>query len=738
MSSSKPEIKVRKQKRIHSNLSIVAFCVSIFIILLSVTSFVRNNAVTQNNEKSRERFLDDTSRLQTRMLLRLQSYQNAIEGARGLFNASEAVSKDEWKAYVDSLHLEANYAGLPILAFAPVFLSDDTSEFSELVKESGYENSPIHPTNTGNPIVAPILYVEPFSPNAASVIGFDIFSEPVRADAIAKAYNSGTAAMTGKITLLSDAAKSNEFGALIYVAVYKKNAPLDTEQQKIDALQGLIFAPVRMSDFMTSAIGNNGFDDEIQAVVYDTSKNAEFTIDNKMYGNQSALKKAKNIDLQTLSIAGQTWQIKYWSDKTYFLDDAKKIPSIILVSGISISVFLCGSLFLLLSSRKRAIQYANKVTEELLVERDQAIVTQKKDEAILSGIAEGLAVYDETGTVVRLNAVAEEMFGLSQADVEGQSFAKAYPVFDRRHQAVAVEDRPVARAFATGQPVTMTLYYQRRDESYFPIQTTASPLIVEGKTIGAVAIFRDVTFEIEVDKRKSEFVSLASHQLKTPIGAINWDVQLLLDGFYGPISEEQGDELNQILSMGTRMNDLVNSLLNVARIEQGAYTVNPEPTSFTDIFYEVIEEMSARLHEKSQVVNVLPSDNLPMVDMDKNLFRIIVQNLVSNASKYSPAEKNIEVAINISGENIVASVSNDGPSIPSNEKIKIFDKMYRASNSSEQDAEGSGLGLYMVKEIIKSTGGKIWFSSKNQHTVFSFSFPLTGMDARIGQSMLSV
>lgn len=268
---------------------------------------------------------------------------------------------------------------------------------------------------------------------------------------------------------------------------------------------------------------------------------------------------------------------------------------------------------------------------------------------------------------------------------------------------------------------------------------TISPIYSDSNTIvGASVVARDITKEKIIDKEKTEFVSLASHQLKTPIGSIQWNMEMILAGDYGPISDKQKDVLQETYVMSTRMNDLVNALLNISRIEMGVFIIEPTPTDFAKLCDEVLVEMEPRRAKKGHELTKDFQENLPQVSADLKLLRIVFQNFVSNAIKYTPDNGKIKVSLKNDDRNITFSVANNGEPIPEADQAKIFTKMFRASNAQEQDPDGNGLGLYVVKQIVENAGGKIWFTSKpGENTVFACSFPLSGMTAKTGTKQLA-
>lgn len=260
----------------------------------------------------------------------------------------------------------------------------------------------------------------------------------------------------------------------------------------------------------------------------------------------------------------------------------------------------------------------------------------------------------------------------------------------------------------------------------------------KGMPTRIVAVMRDITREKTIDQEKTEFVSLASHQLKTPISSMSWNAEMLLDNDLGKLTPKQHKAIESMYKMNLRMRDLVNGLLNISRIEMGTFIIEPEPLDWVALCEEVIAEMTPRIQDKGHKVIKYFEPDMPQVPADPKLLRIVLQNYISNAVKYTPDKGMIRIGIHIRNGEIVLEVANNGSPIPKEDQSKIFSKMFRASNAAEIDPDGNGLGLYLVKEIADNGGGSVWFSSaKDQDTVFGIKFPLSGMKPKSGSKELS-
>lgn len=290
---------------------------------------------------------------------------------------------------------------------------------------------------------------------------------------------------------------------------------------------------------------------------------------------------------------------------------------------------------------------------------------------------------------------------------------------------------------------------KRKNGEFYIANISISPVLNENNDIlYYVAIEHDITKEKDIDKAKTEFVSLASHQLRTPLSSINWYTEMLLAGDAGEINDEQKKYLTEVATGNQRMVDLVNSLLNVSRLDLGTFIIEPELIEVVDTSKSIIKELSHLIKEKDLKIEE-KYDDLPPYNADRKLFRIIFQNLISNAVKYTPNGKEIIISIEMKNsgdifghkdlkeDSLVIFIKDTGIGIPEGQKEKIFSKMFRADNARESETEGTGLGLYIIKSIIDISGGEIWFESKeNEGTTFYISLPKDGMRKKDGVKKL--
>jgi signal transduction histidine kinase len=177
-----------------------------------------------------------------------------------------------------------------------------------------------------------------------------------------------------------------------------------------------------------------------------------------------------------------------------------------------------------------------------------------------------------------------------------------------------------------------------------------------------------------------------------------------------------------------RMIELITALLDVSRVDLGVFVFDPAPTDLVKVAKDVLVELETSIKSKKLEIKTSFEEGIPIIQADPKIARMVFQNLLTNAVKYTNPEGKISVGIAKDNSSLIISVTDTGYGIPEGVQSKIFTKMFRADNARANDPDGTGLGLYVVKETIEKTGGKIWFESKeNQGTTFHVSIPLTGM-----------
>jgi PAS domain S-box-containing protein len=368
------------------------------------------------------------------------------------------------------------------------------------------------------------------------------------------------------------------------------------------------------------------------------------------------------------------------------------------------------------TERQRSIENAERL----------ATIVRTTEDAIIGKTLEGV--------ITSWNEGAQKLYGYSEQEVLGKSIDIIVPK-DR-----LAELKNIMTGIVKGEKVEhLQTLRKKKDGSLVDVSITSSPIRDgKGKIIGASTIARDITKEKAVDRAKTEFVSLASHQLRTPLSAINWYTEMLLNGDAGKINKDQKEYLQEVYHGSQRMVDLVNALLNVSRIDLGTFAVEPKPTKIQDIADIAIKDLKQQLKEKHITFVQDFGKAIPAMPLDGKLMLIVLQNLLSNAVKYTPAKGTVTLRIAKTAKQLSIEVQDTGYGIDPKDQVRIFQKLFRADNVREKVPDGTGLGLYIVKAVLEQSGGSISFTSTlGKGTTFRAILPATGMQAKSGTKGLN-
>lgn len=413
------------------------------------------------------------------------------------------------------------------------------------------------------------------------------------------------------------------------------------------------------------------------------------------------------------------------------------------------------------SEEKMVIEAFNQAQKE----RDKVEKERDKIKAILDNIADGVFVVDWDCRIISLNPAAVSISGYRQKDVTGEKYSKILKfVYERSGKP---NDKFIPKALESGKitDIDEPTKLIKKDGSRISIDASAAPLMNHApRAIGAVIVFRDVSREREVERMKSEFVSIASHQLRTPISAVKWLLEIVLKD-PGRLTTDQAKAIRDANQSNERMIKLVNDLLNLSRIESGRVVISIGDTDYLALIKGAIKDCTLEAESKKVKVSLkTPSRDLPKINIDGERVREVVKNLLTNAIKYSPAGRSIEISISkvqsseierlvkesgsekmIEEESLesdvayrardarrknvdyflLTAIKDSGMGIPKRQKEKVFKKFFRADNVVETGLTGTGLGLYISRAIIELSGGKIWFiSEEGKGSTFFFTLPI--------------
>jgi len=339
-------------------------------------------------------------------------------------------------------------------------------------------------------------------------------------------------------------------------------------------------------------------------------------------------------------------------------------------------------------------------------------------EAMLRGIGDAVLATDARLRLTALNPVAAQIFAMRRDVVAGQ------------HLSEIVDNRDLEALFAEtlagGQPsivreIALPSGGERGTRFY---QALASPVLGEGNEVrGVVVVLRDVTRQKELERAKSEFLSVVSHELKTPLHSIRGFVDIILMGKTGPVTEMQRDFLGTVRQQAMILQGMINDLLEYSRLEAGQIRLRVEPVLVGQIVRGVIERLRPLAEEGNlELINLVPLD-FPPIEADPTRLEQVISNLCFNAIKFTPSGS-VTVRVADLGAEVQLSVTDTGIGIPADQLERIFDRFYQVDSSATRSYRGAGLGLTICKHIVEYHGGRIWVESEEgKGSTFHFVLP---------------
>ncbi len=360
--------------------------------------------------------------------------------------------------------------------------------------------------------------------------------------------------------------------------------------------------------------------------------------------------------------------------------------------------------------------------------------------AILQSLSDGVIVCDSNGSVLTANFAVERILERQIEELVIWNLPELMKrLLGKRAGEVPLEQLLAEPRDEHGNPRTLstTLTISSR-----VVSVTFDPVIAsKGQVIGAVAVFRDITREVESDRLKTEFIGTVSHELRTPMTSIKGFTQLLAMGSLGAVNDTQKEFLGIIASNAERMIAIINDLLDITKVETGSVELDLRSLHMAEILSNVILEMQPRIAARQQQLTLSLPPGLPLVRADQRRFDQILMNLLSNAVKFTPYGGAIVIEARETSIDSVPDQLRDGlkpgtryvqldirdtgVGIARDEQEKIFDRFYRAENVLKVEAGGTGLGLALVRPLIKLFGGRIWVASVlGEGSTFSFVIPV--------------
>ncbi len=354
-----------------------------------------------------------------------------------------------------------------------------------------------------------------------------------------------------------------------------------------------------------------------------------------------------------------------------------------------------------------------------------------KSEIVINAINDGVVAVDSQGTIQLINPAAQSIIGWGKQDALKLDYKSVIKLLNKTGEVVDENTDPIQQVLRTNNPVTTNdLQLETSSGKKLLISVSASPVGQIGA--GAIIVFRDITHEKEDERQQAEFISTASHEMRTPVATIEGYLGLALNPSTASIDAKARDYLTKAYGSIQHLGRLFQDLLDISRVEDGRLKNTPKVVDLVAFIDEIVHTFETQAKAKGLVLLFKPTTQAGVgrplnpiyyVDVDNDHLREVVSNLIENAIKYT-IKGNVTVDIVGDPTHATLSVHDTGIGIPKEDQVHLFQKFYRVDNSDTRDIGGTGLGLYLCRRLVETMGGRLWLESAyKEGSTFLVEFP---------------
>ncbi|HEY1059729.1 MAG TPA: CHASE domain-containing protein [Limnobacter sp.] len=683
--------------------------------------YVARQAVQRNVE---ERFQFEAQDASIRIQTRMRDYEQALRSGAALFKTMGTVNRQQWADYVASLKLQAALPGIQGFGYAIFLKPDELAAHVQSVRAEGLPDYTVSPPGQRD-YYSSIVFLEPQDERNRRAVGFDMYSDPVRKAAMDKAMDSNSTAVSGLVQLRQENGVDPQAGFLMYLPVYRKDAPHSTPDERRQAIRGFVYSPFRTKDLMTGVLGTQKaaavhfrlYDDAVEApehLLYDSSDgmSTEATAEQLQYRD-------------TLELPGRQWLVVYDATPALLESVPTSTPRLVLIAGTLIDTLLFASIASLARQRR------------LLNRHNRAL---QASEAKFTGLVEGLQSQfaflrlDAHGRVTYLSPTLRDLLGLPDLALGEQMLSVI-------HQSAPGSD--LARAIGLTLASRVNTKFIRevtsegRDDRVVEGFNHAV-MGLDGQLQSVECVVHDITLrqanERELDhyrlklqdlvlertrelqmanQAKSQFLANMSHEIRTPLHAIIGLNSLLLGQDQ---DAETREKLLQSQAESRRLLAMVDDVLSFTRIESGALKLEPSPFSLRDLMAHIL-----KYHERESKLQGVPislaiDPAVPdQLEGDPVRYRQILNILLSNALKFS-RQGTIQLSIAVqanrgSGLILLTEVRDQGIGLDPALLPRLIQPFEQVDNTATREYGGMGLGLALGNKLIELMGGTLSLES---------------------------
>lgn len=737
-------------------------------------------------EQDQSRFQKNVQELRDRIRLKVETSITLLRAGTGLFAASDEVAPVEFYRFVQQLDLQKNYPGIQGIGFSKRFTPAEKDELVRQMRQKIREDFNVWPDGPRDEYTA-IVYLYPLGNLNEKAIGFDMFSDPVRRQAMEEARDTGLPAASGRVRLIQEPDNEVQPGFLIYAPVYRNGASLSSVEERRQALVGYVYSPYRIDNFLGTITSARS---DVTLQVYDGNEIKGAVL---LHGTPAG---PPPDDLRfttsdTLDVAGRVWTLSYAVTPSFELGSSRPLLKYTIIVGVLLSFLFFALTRAEIAARSRAEKSAEEVRES------ETAINEANERALLQyeRLLERIASLSQVlGTARELSTIFRGLREFTHVSVPCNGFFVSLydPIRDVRTACYGwgdgeevdvsqlppmpvTERGPNSRAVRTGL-VVITNDYMRatsanlsvivgEDNGLRPESSLAVPMAVMGRIIGtievqsyqqhayqqqhvtamsmaanltAVAIENVRLLKLERTAReaaeesnrlKDEFLATVSHELRTPLTAILGWARLLEDGTLDQAMTQQA--VDTIWRNAKAQAQIVDDILDVSRIITGNLYIDLHPIEVAPVVQNAINVVRPTAEAKGIRIET-QIENIPaMISGDANRLQQVIWNLLLNAVKFTNNGGRVIVKITQANAAVEIGVTDTGQGISREFMPYVFDRFSQADSTTTRHHGGLGLGLAIARHLVEIHGGTIRAASRGEGQGATFTITLPLLDSKV-------
>ncbi len=662
----------------YSSITIVI----IFLSSLALTAYIYSISKKYYDDLAQQRFHIATDDIRTNISKRMLGYEHALRSGIGFFQASDRVTKDEWKLFVNTLQTQRFYPGIQGIGFSKMLRPEEIASTQEKMRQEGHPSFTVNPVGKRD-IYSAILYLEPLDERNAEAIGYDMFSQVTRREAMERARDTGLPSVSGRVTLVQEIDDDVQAGILMYLPLYQKNRPLSSLDDRHQALIGYVYSPFRMGDLMRPALVS---EPNINFEIFDGENRSDRNLLYRSF--KPSTYDARFQSSTTYQIGGRTWKIFFYSTPEFDMDAESNTPIIVGLSGLLLSCMLLFILVVFANNRKRLEQ------KNIELQRSKEYL-----QTLLSSSTDGIHILSRDGYLFEYSISFLKMLGYSKEEAAGLNISD----WD-----TTVTKEKIAELIDTSAPDTIHILetkHRKQDGTVFDVEITAKRIVLDG-TIYLYASSRDITEKLMQQDlllqnlrfaSMADTISMIAHQWRQPLASIAAKGTSLLVNLELDKLDKEDIKTNvmEIQDLVQELSQTINSFRDFLQAESSNEFFN-----LKDTIDETLKMLPADL-KQSLTLEYDKKSDLGISGARQELKQVLI-SLLENAVTSVQSIQNIrEPHLSISAmydkEEITIRLCDNGSGIDPEIQGRIFDPYF----TTKEVKNTAGLGLYVSKAIIE-------------------------------------